>query len=292
MKEKSLKWLSLTLTLVVSFAIINVANAPPIPLPLIYIDPAEITANPLDEFTIDINIADVVDLYSWGIKISWEVDLLRCESVTEGPFLKVQPDGTGFAATVKNNEGYIDVGCTTYGIWPGVSGSGNLMTVTFNATDAGKTELEIFYSVPLDHTLTPIPHNVEHSYFSSTAAANLVKKSAWPEHHHFVISKDEDCNGTHANQTLFGKVKNVGPVGYDLYVQVVFEIMRDNGVLASPTSEVIVLTPGATVDLSANFLVGSLDAGKHYASASVWYSYTGIYWAQGDKIKTFGFAVV
>jgi PKD repeat protein len=130
------------------------------------VDPSQpIERNTGESFTININIVDVVDLFSWGIKVRWEPRLLEATSITEGPFLKDQPDGTAFVKKFYNN--YIDVGCVTLGSWPGVSGSGTLMTVTFNVTGKGATELEIFYSNLLDSAIPSvlINHTVEDGYF-------------------------------------------------------------------------------------------------------------------------------
>jgi len=290
-KRKNLKWLSLILVLIVNYAVLSVAFAP-VTLATLYVDPEENVYNPGDEFTVDISIADVADLYSWGIKVRWDRDLLIATDVVEGPFLMYQPDGTAFVKVIYDN--YIDAGCTTLGDWFGVSGSGVLMTITFEVLDAGKTSLEIYYSVLLD-SATPsvsINHTVEDGSFETEAAANLVKKSAYPEHHHFDISTQLAKDGD-ANQTLYSLAKNIGPVGYDLYVYVVFEIVQDNGVVAMPTSDTVTVPPGTQVLLSADFgPLGDLDTGKYYVSASCWYSYTGTYWAQGEKVKTFSFAVV
>ena len=127
--------------------------------------PSQIERNIGESFTVNITIVDVVDLFSWGIKVRWERRLLDATSITEGPFLKDQPDGTAFAKKIYNS--YIDVGCSTLGNWLGVSGSGTLMTVTFNVTGKGATELEIFYSNLLDSATPPvlINHTVEDGYF-------------------------------------------------------------------------------------------------------------------------------
>jgi len=290
-KDKNLKWLSLILVLVINYAVLNVALAP-VTLPKLYVDPEENVYNPGDIFTVDINIADVADLYSWGIKVEWDRDLLVATDVTEGSFFAMQPDGTAFVKVIYSD--YIDAGCTTLGDWFGVSGSGTLMTITFEVLDAGKTSLEIFYHVLLDSASpsVPIDHTAEDGSFYTTAAANLVKKSAWPEHHHFDVSVQLAKDGN-SNQTLYSLVKNTGPVGYDLYVYVVFEIVEDSGIIATPTSDVVTVSPGTIVSLTADFgPLGNLDAGKYYVSASCWYSYTGTYWAQGEKVKTFSFAVV
>jgi len=288
-KEKNLKWLSLILVLTAGFAVLNVANAP-VTLANVYVDPPENVYNPGDTFTVNIMIADVVDCYSWGIKVSWERDLLVATAVVEGSFLAEQPDGTAFVHVIYDD--YVDVGCTTLGDWYGVNGDGDLMSITFEVLDAGKTSLEIFYAVLLNYNELEIPRTTTPGHFETPQAANLVKKSAWPEHHHFDVSVQLAKDGD-SNQTLYSLVSNTGPAGYNLYVYVAFEVVRDDGIIAIPTSEVVTVAPGSTASLTADFgPLSELDAGKHYVSASCWYSYTGTYWAQGEKTKTFSFAVV
>jgi len=293
-KEKNLKWLSLILVLVVCYAALSVAHAP-VTLASVYMNPKDNVCNTNETFTVEVNIADVTDLYAWGIRISWERFLLEVIEVTQGSFL-YGPEGTEFAKEISDD--YINIGCTILGDWLGLSGSGTLMYVTFNVTDAGKTALDFYMNelnpdcVLLDHNLDPIAHTAEDGYLETPQAANLAKKSAWPEHHHFDVSVQLAKDGD-TNQTLYSLVSNTGPAGYNLYVYVAFEVVRDDGIIAIPTSEVVTVAPGATASLTADFgPLSDLDVGKHYVSASCWYSYTGTYWAQGEKIKTFSFAVV
>lgn len=280
-KRKNLGWLILTSMLIASFSMINIVAAP-VTLPTIYIDPSEIIANPGDTFTINVNINDVVDLYSYDVRIQWPRDLLQCVSATEGPFLTANP--TIFLPKIYVD--YIVVAATSMGAIPGVSGSGTLFTVNFMVLDAGKCTLDIYQSTLLDHTLTPIDHIAQDGYFSTAAEANLVKKSAWPEHHHYAVSKDED-----AYQSLYCKVKNLGTINLKVYAE--FNLVRDDGKVDIAQSAEIVVLPGEEVDMTAMFgPLTSLDAGKYYVNGSCWYSYTGTYWAQGSKMKAFSFAVV
>ncbi len=290
MRQKNLKWIPLILACIVSFALVNVAQAP-VAIPEVSVDPPENIGDPGMYFTISINVVDVVDMYSWGLKIGWNRDLLEYVDANEGDMLMFQPEGSTFVKVPSSDN--IDAGCSTLGAWPGVSGSGTLMTATFHVLDAGRTALDIYDSTLLDSLLVPMVHTTEDGHFETNAAANVVKKGGWPEHHHFDISVQLAKDGD-ANQTLYSKVKNIGAL--PLYVYVTFEIVRDNGIIETPTSDVITLGPGTEVVLSADYgPISTLDAGKHYASASVWFSYTGTsagYWEQGTKIKTFSFAVV
>lgn len=283
MKGKSLKWLSLIPVLIIGFSvIINTATAP-VALPTVYVDPPEISANPGDTFTINVNIKDVTDLFSYDVRIKWQRDLLQILSVTEGSFLSsVNP--TYFLA--KSYTDYTIVACTTMAAVPGISGSGTLFTVNFKVLDAGKSALDIYQSTLVDSGLNPMDHTAEDGYSYTTAEANLIRRSAWPEHHHYVVSKDED-----PYQNLTGKVKNLGPL--DLMVYVEFNLVRDDGRVNITQTATVVVLPGDIVDLTAMFgPITGIDVGKYYVNASCWYSYTGNYWAQGDKMKTFSFAAV
>ncbi|UCG36299.1 MAG: hypothetical protein JSV64_06715 [Candidatus Bathyarchaeota archaeon] len=289
MREKKLKWLSLVLMLAASIAAMNVAIAPGA---VVSVSPSENVYNPGDVFTVDINIAGVTDCYSWGVKVSWERDLLVATAVTEGPFLMYQPDGTAFISVIYDD--YIDVGCTTLGDWFGVSGDGTLMTITFEVMDAGTSPLEIFYSKLLDSgdPSLEISHTVTDGNFETPQVARLVKKSAWPEHHHFDVSVQQAKDGN-TNQTLYSKIKNISPVGYDLHVYVAFEVVRDDGAVTTVTTDTVVVPPGTELGLTADLgPLTELDAGKYYVSASCHYSYYETYWGQWTKMKTFSFAVV
>ena len=280
---KSLKLLYLLSVLLISFPIIYTATAP-VTLPTVYIDPPETTGNPGDTFIISVNIKDVVDLFSYDVRIQWPRDLLLCLGASKGTFLAGQPGGTIFLPKIYPD--YIIVAETTMGAYPGVSGSGTLFTVNFEVLDAGKCTLDIYQSTLLDSTLSPMDHVSEDGSFSTLAEANLVRRSAWPEHHHYVLAKDED-----AYQNLTGKVKNLGTIDLKVYVE--FNLVRDDGKPDVVATAITVVAPGEIVDLTAMFgpLTG-LDAGKYAVNATCLYSYTGNYWAQGTKMKTFSFAVV
>ena len=282
MKAQNSKWISLILSAFFVLSIAGMVNVAYAALPLVYVDPAESTANPTEFFTINVNVQDVTDLYSYGIKVGFNPQLLQVDSYTEGSFIQsVNP--TFFS--VKIYFDYVDVVCASLGAVPGVSGSGTIFSITFEVVDAGTCALDIFYSVLIDSTLTAIEHESASGEFYTSASANLVRRSAWPEHHHYVISKDEDTY-----QTLSAKVKNLGPI--DLYVKVVFDIVRDDGFLVTVSTEPIVVTPGTIETVSADLPLTGADAGKYYAAAKAYYSWSGYYYSPGKKNKTFSFAVV
>lgn len=283
MKGKSLKWLSLFPVLIISFSIITSIVAAPVTLPNVYIDPLEVSVDPINTFTINVKIEAVVDLYSYDVRIQWPRNLLQVLSATEGPFIS-SANPTIFLSKIYPD--YITVACTSLGAVPGVSGDGTLFTVNFKVLDAGACTLDIYQSTLLDSTLAPMSHTSADASFETAAKANLVKKSAWPEHHHFDISKDED-----GYENLTGKVKNLGTL--DLMVYVEFNLVRDDGAVSISQTPTVTVLSGTEVDLVAMYgPLNGTDVGKYYVNASCWYSYTGTYWAQGTKSKAFSFAAV
>ena len=179
MNKKTVSGILITLILAITAS--NTTFVISSPTTTVYVDPSNIidpSLTPGSTFTIDINIADVEDLYSWGIKVQWDPNLLEVIDVTEGPFLKGQPDGTAFVYVIEDD--YVDVGCSTLGDWFGVWGNGTLMTVTFNVTDTGETDLGIYYAVLLNYDMAQIPHTTVDGYFSNTEPAGTVTISVDP----------------------------------------------------------------------------------------------------------------
>jgi hypothetical protein len=261
----------------------SIAYAPPVLLPLLYVDPAETILNPGDSFTINMTVQDVSDLFSYEFKLGYDSGVLSVASVDEGSFL-TGPLGTIFLPSVEAD--YVYVAHLILGAYPGVSGSGVLCSITFNVIDAGECALDLYDTLMLDSTGAVMPHETADGHFATLASANLVKRSAWPEHHHFDVSKDED-----GNQTLNAIVKNLDHL--DLYVRVVFDIMRDDALFATVSTDDVVVVALAQVEMSADFgPLAPADAGKYYVSARAWYSWSGANWFPGEKVKTFSFAVV
>jgi len=115
-------------------------------------------------------------------------------------------------------------------------------------------------------------------------AAELVGRSAWPIHHHFVISR------AGPTQTLLAKVHNAGagPVN----AKVVFTVYTSAGVF------VAAIESGATVIAVDGIVVlsGTLPAspGRYMVTAQVWFDSNsdGTFDGSDPNTKDFGFSVV
>lgn len=99
----------------------------------------------LGTITVRVNITDVVGLYGWEFKLYYNNTLLTFQSYTvAGHFL--EQGGTTFQIDKSNNNynsthGLVWLADTLLGAPSGVSGSGPLVTLTFNATGKGKAYL-------------------------------------------------------------------------------------------------------------------------------------------------------
>jgi PKD repeat protein len=136
--------------------------------PLVAVDPSENAADPSESFTLNVTVANVNDLYSYEVKVGFEVGLidviLNATEVQEGPFLKEgAPEGTYFVAKIYRT--YVHVAGLILGDYPGVSGSGTLFTINFTVISPGKLTLGLYDTSLRDSNLDEITHNTQDGLF-------------------------------------------------------------------------------------------------------------------------------
>jgi hypothetical protein len=111
----------------------------------IQVIPSTATVVTRTTFTLDVTIADVVDLAVWEFRLFYLSTILNCINISEGPFLKAG-GSTFFDSTIDNayndTHGWLSVGSTLLGQVPGVNGTGTLATITFQAVAAGDSPLQ------------------------------------------------------------------------------------------------------------------------------------------------------
>jgi len=256
----------------------------------LYITPVWSSVGP---FSIDIMVENVINLAGYEFKLAFDPAILKVPSVASivvGDFFPT----IYVWKKVIDPAGFVWLGVSRpLGTPPdemGVSGSGKLATITFQVIGTGACYLDLYDTKLGDPGANPIAHNILHGYFANiptTFEANLIGKSAWPEHHHFVPTKDED-----GAQNLTGKVRNLGNV--IVKVKVVFTIYDEDGVEVTPAPETptVTLQPGETRDLEVEW-TGYIVPMKYSVEARVWYDTDGdgVPDALGAKVKPFSFAV-
>jgi len=131
-------------------------------------------------FTVDINVMNVTDLYTWAFILSWEPSVLNVTDVDEGPFLlDVAPEGTFFIDHRYQEAGYIDEADSILGPYYGADGSGTLLTVTFLVEKTAETKLEITSTRLINHLIQDIPHTINDGYFSNLAISVYTDKPSY-----------------------------------------------------------------------------------------------------------------
>ncbi|MEL7626569.1 MAG: cohesin domain-containing protein [Anaerolineaceae bacterium] len=82
---------------------------------------------------VSLEVADGVDIFAFDLFVQYDPSLLRVSQVTLGDFL-----GEGlFCMDQVNDPGLVHYSCTRFGVDTGVSGSGVLLELTFEALGQG-----------------------------------------------------------------------------------------------------------------------------------------------------------
>jgi len=157
--------LSISIILAITLAYIIMKRFTPV---VLYVEPQTIQGAIGQNFTININISNVIDLYGWSFKLSWETTILEVVNVTEGAFLRSGGD-TFFIPKINNTAGHITADCTLLGNVPGVSGNGLLATIEFHVKDGGACDLILYETMLINSAEQSVVHTVVNGYFNSVS---------------------------------------------------------------------------------------------------------------------------
>ena len=152
-----------TLIIVLTFVIMWNMSSPT----ALIIDPQTIQAAKGQNFTIKINVSNVVDLYGWRFKLGWNRTILEVVEITEDSFLRNRGE-TFFISKANNTAGYIQVDCTLLGNLPGVNGSGTLATIRFFVKNTGSCDLSPNDTMLINSAEQTINHKTAKSGFHSS----------------------------------------------------------------------------------------------------------------------------
>jgi len=145
---------------------------------LVYVDPEVSVGAVGQNFTINVKISNVTDLYGWEFKLGWNTTILDVVEVHEGPFLKNVAD-TFFTFKVNSTAGYMIADCTLLGMVPGASGEGTLATVTFYVKSIGDSVLDLFDTILIDSNEQMIPHSaIDGYYYTSMHDISIIRLEA------------------------------------------------------------------------------------------------------------------
>jgi cohesin domain-containing protein/PEP-CTERM motif-containing protein len=145
-------------TLHVSLALlIALAAAPVFATPIISVSPPASVVNVGNTVSVDIVINGAVDLYAFQFDIGFDPSVLSATSIVEGALLPSGGSTIYLPGTISNASGTISFTADTLETAiTGVTGSGTLATVSFQAIGAGSSSVNVLNVTLLDSTLSGI----------------------------------------------------------------------------------------------------------------------------------------
>lgn len=143
--------------------------------PDLYVNPSAAYAQPGDNITVSVMIANAINLWLFQVYINYSSDILeipRNTTVTdetspnayyiyEGNFLTRGSFFTWWVPVVNNTLGEVWVWDTMVAPAPEVSGNGELFRIVFHVKKAGGSMLHLFNTALTTKYNVPIPHDVE-----------------------------------------------------------------------------------------------------------------------------------
>ncbi|MCK4634101.1 hypothetical protein KAT42_04645, partial [Candidatus Bathyarchaeota archaeon] len=141
----------------------------------VYVDPSNVTdptIAPSENFTIEVKISNVTELYGFDIQLSWNTSMLNYTSHLVKIPVETYPDGVLHQPILQvKNE--VNASTGTYIIVysslqaPSFNGSGIIFEMTFTVLGYGECALDISNSDLSNRKGQPIEHTVEDGYFNN-----------------------------------------------------------------------------------------------------------------------------
>lgn len=135
---------------------------------VVKVDPSMISVVIGEEFSVNITVIDVQDLYGVEATVCWNASLLQLINVDIRLGVDSHPGGVlyePFLNITQENTGEFIIGATSYTPAPPFNGSGNIMSMTFRVINIGESiidlETKLYDYPPPDREpreSMPIPH--------------------------------------------------------------------------------------------------------------------------------------
>jgi len=145
-----------------AYILSNIANT----TTTVYVDPDNIIRSIGQDFTVNISISNVANLYAWECKLGWNAAVLDLVNLTEGSFLK-KIGSTLFNYRSNETFGHIVIDCTLLGDVAGVNGSGVLASIRLHVNGEESCELALYDTKLIDVSEQMIAHTANGSHFSA-----------------------------------------------------------------------------------------------------------------------------
>jgi hypothetical protein len=201
------RW-TLFLVIAIGLCIFHLHVAQSVSTATLSVYPISTTASQGQNFTISVNISNVLDLYGWEFRVNWTATLLDAVNVTEGPFLKAG-GGTFFTCKVNVTGGRMVVDCTLLGSVSGVNGTGTLATITFYAKSVGQSLLNLHDVILINSSDHVIPSQATGGYAHLTYGHDVAVTAVNFSPTSVLVGGLVDINATVENQGGYSETFNV-----------------------------------------------------------------------------------
>src|SRR5262249_17907356 len=130
-------------------------------VPILSMQPSSQTVQPGQSFSLDVDITNVTDLFSFQFDITFDPTVLSATNITEGPFLPGGGSTFFVPGTIDNTAGTISFTADTLiGAISGVTGSDILATASFQALALGTSPITLSNPILQDSNLMDIASNI------------------------------------------------------------------------------------------------------------------------------------
>jgi hypothetical protein len=146
-------------------------------MPTLSIDPASSILSVGSNVTLDVNIANVTDLYAFQFDLSFAPSLLSAVSIVEGTFLPGGGATFFIPGTIDNVGGTVALTADTLlGSGPGVDGSGTLAILTLTGLAPGTSAIDLSNVFLLDSNLNSIGASLQSGSVTITSPTTPVSE--------------------------------------------------------------------------------------------------------------------
>ncbi len=101
--------------------------------------PSSVMATNEGEYKVQINIKDIPDMNTAKLVLTYDPKVIEITSIKEGSFPASDGKDVSVLKSIDNKKGRVNVSIARIGVTVGVSGSGQLLELSFKALSAGKT---------------------------------------------------------------------------------------------------------------------------------------------------------
>jgi general secretion pathway protein D len=172
-KEKNMNWLRVGLVIAgVVLGSIFSLSALADGVPTLSISPASPTVGAGSNVVLDVNIANVTDLFAFQFDLSFAPGTVSAASIGEGAFLAGGGTTAFIPGTIDNVGGTIAATADTLiGPGPGVNGSGTLAVLTLTGLAPGTSSIDFSSVFLLDSNFTGINSSLQSGSVTVTSTA-------------------------------------------------------------------------------------------------------------------------